>query len=105
MGASGATRRPMGAEETDKLLMQPWPGQSRSPSPLSACPSLLLHFLLNIPRPASEGRIGGSKGGEGMVNDNNAVGDQTVTLPSPDWDRQYRAKIKLRITKLQLIQV
>ena len=51
------------------------------------------------------GRIGGSKGGEGMVNDNNAVGDQTVTLPSPDWDRQYRAKIKLRITKLQLIQV
>ena len=51
------------------------------------------------------GRIGGSKGGEGMVNDNNAVGDQTVTLPSPDWDRQYWAKIKLRITKLQLIQV
>ena len=58
---------------------------------LSPLASLLLHFLPNIPRPA-RGRIGGSEGGEGMVNDNNAVGDQTVTLPSPERDRQYRAK-------------
>ena len=53
------------------------------------------------------GRIGGSKGGEGMVNDNNAVGDQTVTLPALRGSQAILGggEIKVKMIKLSSIHL